>query len=87
MQWKNPDGSITEGVVIEDGDGNKITSFSGGGGGGGGTVTQGPAGSAAAPWYVAPGTGVASKKRLSAAHCRPSRRRRPSTSAPRRRSP
>jgi hypothetical protein len=59
MQWKNPDGSITEGVVIEDGDGNKITSFSGGGGGGGGTVTQGPAGSAAAPWYVAPGTGVA----------------------------
>jgi hypothetical protein len=55
MQWKNPDGSITEGVVIEDGDGNKITSFSGGGGG---TVTQGPAGSAAAPWYVAPGTGV-----------------------------
>jgi len=25
MQWKNPDGSITEGVVIEDGDGNKIT--------------------------------------------------------------
>ncbi len=58
MQWKNPDGSITEGVVIEDGDGNKITSFSSGGGGGG-TVTQGPAGSAAAPWYVAPGTGVA----------------------------
>ncbi len=58
MQWKNPDGSITEGVVIEDGAGNKITSFSGGGGGGGGTVTQGPAGSAAAPWYVAPGTGV-----------------------------
>ena len=58
MQWKNPDGSITEGVVIEDGAGNKITSFSGGGGGGGGTVTQGPAGSAAAPWYVAPGSGV-----------------------------
>ena len=28
MQWKNPDGSITEGVVIEDGAGNKITSFS-----------------------------------------------------------
>ena len=54
MQWPNPNGSITEGVVIEDGDGNKITSFSGGGG----TVTQGPAGSAAAPWYVAPGTGV-----------------------------
>ena len=27
-------------------------------GAGGGTVTQGPAGSAAAPWYVAPGTGV-----------------------------
>ena len=52
MQWKNPDGSITEGVVIEDGNGNKITSF------GGGTVTQGPAGSADAPWYVAPGTGV-----------------------------
>jgi hypothetical protein len=59
MQWKNPDGSITEGVVIEDGDGNKITSFSGGGGGsGGGTVTQGSAGLASAPWYVAPGTGV-----------------------------
>ena len=57
MQWKNPDGSITEGVVIEDGDGNKITSFSGGGSGG--TVTQGPAGSPASPWYVAPGTGVA----------------------------
>ncbi|HEY8137634.1 MAG TPA: hypothetical protein VIF61_07320 [Methylocystis sp.] len=55
MQWKNPDGSITEGVVIEDGNGNKITSFSGGGGG---TVTQGSAGSAAEPWYVAPGTGV-----------------------------
>ena len=55
MQWKNPDGSITEGVVIEDGNGNKITSFSGGGGG---TVTQGPGGSAATPWYVAPGTGV-----------------------------
>ncbi|MGA8169570.1 MAG: hypothetical protein WB816_01840 [Methylocystis sp.] len=35
MQWKNPDGSITEGVVIEDGGGNKITSFSGGGSGGG----------------------------------------------------
>ena len=31
MQWKNPDGSITTGVVIEDGAGNKITSFSGGG--------------------------------------------------------
>jgi hypothetical protein len=55
MQWKNPDGSITEGVVIEDGNGNKITSFSGSGGG---TVTQGSAGSADAPWYVAPGTGV-----------------------------
>jgi len=54
MQWPNPNGSITEGVVIEDGDGNKITSFSGGGG----TVTQGPAGSAAAPWYVAPGAGA-----------------------------
>ena len=24
MQWKNPDGSITEGVVIEDGDGTAI---------------------------------------------------------------
>jgi hypothetical protein len=32
MQWKNPDGSITTGVVIEDGAGDKITSFSGGGG-------------------------------------------------------
>ncbi len=31
MQWKNPDGSITTGVVIEDGAGDKITSFSGGG--------------------------------------------------------
>jgi hypothetical protein len=27
MQWKNPDGSITEGVVIEDGDGNKIAFY------------------------------------------------------------
>ncbi len=25
MQWQNPDGSITEGIVIEDGNGNKIT--------------------------------------------------------------
>jgi hypothetical protein len=25
MQWPNPNGSITEGVVIEDGNGNKIT--------------------------------------------------------------
>ena len=32
MQWKNPDGSITTGVVVEDGAGSKITSFSGGGG-------------------------------------------------------
>lgn len=32
MQWKNPDGSITTGVVIEDGAGAKLTSFSGGGG-------------------------------------------------------
>jgi len=32
MQWKNPDGSITAGVVIEDGAGNKLTSFSGGSG-------------------------------------------------------
>ena len=32
MQWKNPDGSITAGVVIEDGAGNKVSSFSGGGG-------------------------------------------------------
>ncbi len=29
MQWHNPDGSITTGVVIEDGAGNKITSFAG----------------------------------------------------------
>jgi len=27
MQWKNPDGSITEGVVIEDGGGNKIAFY------------------------------------------------------------
>jgi hypothetical protein len=33
MEWKNPDGSVTRGVVIEDGSGNKVTSFSGGGGG------------------------------------------------------
>ena len=32
MQWKNSDGSITTGVVVEDGAGNKITSFSGVGG-------------------------------------------------------
>jgi len=32
MEWKNPDGSLTRGVVIEDGAGNKITSFGGGGG-------------------------------------------------------
>ena len=24
MQWKNPDGSLTEGVVVEDGAGNKL---------------------------------------------------------------
>ena len=29
MEWKNPDGSLTNGVVIEDGSGNKITSFIG----------------------------------------------------------
>ena len=34
MQWKNPDGSITEGVVIEDGAGDRFTLISGGGGGG-----------------------------------------------------
>jgi hypothetical protein len=34
MEWKNPDGSVTRGVIIEDGAGNKVTSFSGGGGGG-----------------------------------------------------
>ena len=33
MEWKNPDGSLTNGVVIEDGAGNKITSFGGGSGG------------------------------------------------------
>lgn len=33
MEWKNPDGSVTRGIVIEDGVGNKVTSFSGGGGG------------------------------------------------------
>ncbi len=41
MQWKNPDGSLTEGVVVEDGAGNKlgtasnplnVTGLSGGGG-------------------------------------------------------
>jgi len=31
MQWKNPDGSITSGVLIEDGLGNKLTSFGSGG--------------------------------------------------------
>jgi len=31
MQWKNPDGSITTGVIVEDGAGNKIASFGGGG--------------------------------------------------------
>ena len=43
MQWKNPDGSLTSGVIIEDGAGNKISSFGGGGGGGaggGGAVTM-----------------------------------------------
>jgi len=39
MDWKNPDGSLTRGVVIEDGAGNKVTSFGGGGGGGGGSVS------------------------------------------------
>jgi hypothetical protein len=34
MDWKNPDGSVTRGVVIEDGAGDKITSFGGGGAGG-----------------------------------------------------
>lgn len=34
MEWKNPDGSVTRGIVIEDGAGNKVTSFAGGGGGG-----------------------------------------------------
>jgi hypothetical protein len=57
MQWKNPDGSVTDGVVIEDGHGNLISTI-GGGGGAGGNVTQGAAGAAGAPWYVAPGTGV-----------------------------
>ncbi len=33
MEWKNPDGSITNGVIVEDGAGNKVTSFSGGAGG------------------------------------------------------
>jgi hypothetical protein len=34
MEWHNPDGSVTPGVIVEDGAGNKITSFSGGGAGG-----------------------------------------------------
>jgi hypothetical protein len=34
MEWQNPDGSLTRGVIIEDGAGNKITSFAGGGAGG-----------------------------------------------------
>lgn len=45
MEWKNPDGSVTRGIVIEDGAGNKVTSFSGGGGGSNASV--GAAGSTA----------------------------------------
>ncbi|WP_294538114.1 hypothetical protein [uncultured Rhodoblastus sp.] len=43
MQWKNPDGSQTSGIVIEDGAGNKLgtaanpLNIAGGGGGGGGS--------------------------------------------------
>ena len=46
MEWKNPDGSVTRGVVIEDGSGNKVSSF-GGGGGGGSNASVGTNGSAA----------------------------------------
>jgi hypothetical protein len=46
MEWKNPDGSVTRGVVIEDGAGNKVASF-GGGGAGGSNASVGANGSAA----------------------------------------
>ena len=43
MEWKNPDGSVTRGVIIEDGAGNKVTSFSGGGGANASVGTSGAA--------------------------------------------
>jgi CDP-diglyceride synthetase len=55
MQWKNPDGSLTGGVVIEDGAGNKLGTFAnplnvtGGGGGGSGSNSSVGATGAAAP--------------------------------------
>jgi len=45
MEWKNPDGSVTRGVVVEDGAGNKMTSF--GGGAGGSNASVGTNGAAA----------------------------------------
>jgi hypothetical protein len=50
MQWKNPDGSITDGAVIEDGAGNKLgtaanpLNVTGGGGGGGSNASVGSTG-------------------------------------------
>jgi hypothetical protein len=54
MEWKNPDGSLTGGVVIEDGAGNKLgtagnplnVTGGGGGGGGGSNASVGVTGSA-----------------------------------------
>jgi hypothetical protein len=54
MQWKNPDGSLTGGVVIEDGAGNKLgtvanpLNVTGGGGGGGGSGSNASVGSTGA---------------------------------------
>jgi hypothetical protein len=52
MQWKNPDGSITEGIVIEDGAGKKLgtaanpLNVTGGSGGGGSNASVGSTGAA-----------------------------------------
>ncbi len=51
MEWKNPDGSLTGGVVIEDGAGNKLGTAANplnvtGGGGGGSNASVGVTGSA-----------------------------------------
>ncbi|MBB4200680.1 hypothetical protein CCR94_21510 [Rhodoblastus sphagnicola] len=45
MDWRYPNGSVTRGVVIEDGAGNKLASF--GGGAGGSNASVGANGSAA----------------------------------------
>jgi hypothetical protein len=54
MQWKNPDGSLTGGIVIEDGAGNKLGTSAnplnvtgGGGGGSGSNASVGSTGAAA----------------------------------------